>query len=107
MDTLGNTELGINALKRKLGYHLLLERWQNLTQVVWAYVEKPVVVLVKRVDQRKGSPITRDREKSRKIIGETIKRDLDFNDLNVNIVYDKILQYRLIHIIDFTKWDKN
>ena len=33
-----------------------------------------------------GSLIVRDRSRPRKSIGETIKRDLDINGLNVNII---------------------
>ena len=40
-----------------------------------------------------GNLITRDRKihKKKKTIRETIKRYLNFNGLNVNIIYDKIL----------------
>ena len=38
-----------------------------------------------------GSPITRGKGRHRKIICGTIKKDLDVNDLNVNIIYNKIL----------------
>ena len=42
----------------------------------WHLWKRPVEVLVRRTDQMEGSPIARDKERSRKIIGETIKRDL-------------------------------
>ena len=38
-----------------------------------------------------NSPIARGRERPKKIMGGTIKRYLDFNGLNVNMIYDKIL----------------
>ena len=38
-----------------------------------------------------GNPVTIDRGKPKKIIGKTIKRYLDANSLNINIIYDKIL----------------
>ena len=47
-----------------------------------------------------GSPIVRDRGRPRKTIGETIKSDLDVNGLNINIVYDRTLRCRLIHVAD-------
>ena len=34
-----------------------------------------------------GSPITRHRKKPRKIIDETIKKDLNFNGLTIDIIY--------------------
>ena len=37
----------------------------------------------------KGSSIARGRERPRKIVGETIKRDFDVNSLNINMIYDK------------------
>ena len=38
-----------------------------------------------------SSPIIRDRGRPTNTIGETIKRDLDFNNLNVDMVYNTIL----------------
>ena len=39
----------------------------------------------------KGNLIVRDEKKYRTIIDEIIKRDLNFNSSNVNMIYDKIL----------------
>ena len=47
-----------------------------------------------------GSPIAKGSGGPRKIIYETIKRDLYFNGLNVNIIYKRILWRRLNHIAD-------
>ena len=45
---------------------------------------------MRRVDQIEGSPIVRGRERSKKkFIGKIIKRDLDFNSLNINPIYDR------------------
>ena len=52
---------------------------------------RPIEASVKRVDQIDGSSIARRRERPRKNIDKIIKRDLDFNDLNVNIIHDRIL----------------
>ena len=49
-----------------------------------------------------GSSIVRGRKRPKKIIGETIKWDLDLNGLNMNIIYDKILSCFLIYIADPT-----
>ena len=38
-----------------------------------------------------NSQIAKGRGRFRKTVGETIKRDLDFNGLNVNIIYDRTL----------------
>ena len=51
---------------------------------------RPKETAVRKVDQMEGSPIARGKEKPRKIIYETIKRDLDINGLNINMIYDRI-----------------
>ena len=38
-----------------------------------------------------GSIVTRDRVRPKKIIGETVKRDLYVNCLNMNMIYDRAL----------------
>ena len=51
-----------------------------------------------------SSPITRDRrrpkknKKKKKLLGKTIKKDLDLHGWIVDMVYDKILQCCIIHI---------
>ena len=66
---------------------------------VWRrLVEAPI----RKVNQMEGSLIARDRGRTRKTTCETIKRDLDFNSLNVNMIYDKTLWHRLIHITNST-----
>ena len=47
-------------------------------------VEAPI----KRVDLVEDSSIDGYRWRPRKIIGETIKRDKEFNGLNVNMIHD-------------------
>ena len=37
------------------------------------------------------SPIARDRRRLRKTIGKIVKGDLDFNGLNINIIYNRTL----------------
>lgn len=63
-------------------YHL---RWFGYVQ------RKSVEVPVKRVDQIKGNTATKGRSRSRKIIGEIVKKDLYINGLNTNMIYDKVL----------------
>ena len=52
---------------------------------------RPIEVPVRRVDKMDGSPITKGRGKSRKTINETIKRVLNFNGLNIIMIYDRTL----------------
>ena len=49
-----------------------------------------------------GSSIARGNGRSRKTIGETIKRDIGVNGLNVNMICDRTLWQRLIHVVDPT-----
>ena len=50
----------------------------------------------------KGSPVARGRGRLGKAIGETIKRDLNVNGLNINMIYDRTLWCLLIHVADPT-----
>ncbi|KAF1865663.1 hypothetical protein Lal_00005040 [Lupinus albus] len=44
------------------------------------------------------SPIRKGNEKPRKTIGETIKKDLEINVLPMNMIYDRALWHRSIHV---------
>lgn len=48
------------------------------------------------------SPIANVRGRPRTTIGEIIERDLDYNGLNVNMIYDRKLWHRLIDIAGST-----
>jgi hypothetical protein len=48
------------------------------------------------------SQITRGRERPRKTIRETIRKDLEINKLDPNIVYNRTLWRNLIHVADRT-----
>jgi hypothetical protein len=47
--------------------------------------------LVMRVDQKKSTQIIRNRGRPRKTIIETIKKDLEFNELNKYMAYGRAL----------------
>ena len=59
----------------------------------------PVETPARRVDHMEDSPIARGRGRPRKAKGKTIKKDLYFNGLTIDMVYDKIL-CRLIYVAD-------
>jgi hypothetical protein len=63
------------------------------TRIRWfGHVERrPVDFEVRRVDKMEGSQITRGRGRRRKTIKETIKKDLEINELDKNMVYDRTL----------------
>jgi len=48
------------------------------------------------------TPITRGRGRPRNTIRETIKKDLEINYLDQNMVYDRTLSRNLIHVADPT-----
>jgi len=45
--------------------------------------------IVRRIDQMEGSQITRGRGRPRKTIRETIKKDLEINGLEKDMVFDR------------------
>ena len=61
--------------------------------------KKFIEMFIKRITM-KNSLIVRDKVRSRKIIGKIIKWDLNFNSLTINIIYDKIICFKIIYIID-------
>jgi hypothetical protein len=48
-------------------------------------------LVIRRVDAMEDSQITRGRGRPRKTIRETIRKDLEINDLDQNMVYDRTL----------------
>ena len=71
-------------------------------RVMWfGHVErKPIDFVVRRVDQMEDGQITRGRGRPRKTITETIRKDLEINNLDQNMVYDRTLWRNLIHVAD-------
>jgi len=47
-----------------------------------------------------GSQIIRGQGRPRKTLRETLKKDLEINELDRNMVYDRTLWCRLIHVAD-------
>lgn len=45
-------------------------------------------------------------KKSRKVIREVIKKDLELNNLDKHMILDRTLWRKLIHVADPTQWDK-
>ena len=63
---------------------------------------RPVDAVVRRVYQMEESHVKRDRGRPRKTIRETIRKDLEVNELDPNLVYDRTLWRNLIHVADPT-----
>ena len=72
------------SIRKKIGVVLILEKMLKSYFRWFGHVwRKLVKALVRRVDQMEGSLIARDRGRSKKTIYETIKKDLDVNNLNM------------------------
>jgi len=58
----------------------------------FVHVERrPVDVVVRRVDQMEENYVKRGRGRLRKTIRETIRNDLEVNELDPNLIYDRTL----------------
>jgi len=72
------------------------------TRLWWfGHIKRRLVDFVVRIaDQMEGSQITRGRP--RKTIREAIWKDLEINELEKDMVFDRTLRCRLIHVTDPT-----
>jgi len=70
--------------------------------MVWHVERRPVDAVVRRVDQMEESHVKTGRGRPKKTIRETIRKDLEANELDPNLVYDKTLWRNLIHVADPT-----
>jgi len=88
--------------------HLFCAAKSVFNRLRWfGHVERrPVDAVVKRVDQMEESQVKRGRGRPRKTIRETIRKDLEVNELDSNMVYDRPLWLNLIHVADPTWWEK-
>ena len=75
--------MGVAPIVEKLVENRL--RW-------FGHVERrPVDAVVRRVNQMEESQIKRGRGRPKKTIRETIRKDLEFNELDPNMVFDRTL----------------
>jgi len=88
-------------IRERVGVAPIVEKMVD-TRLRWIrHVERtPVDFVVRRVDQIEDSQITRGRP--RKTIRETIKKDLEINELDQNMVYDRTLWCNVIPLADPT-----
>jgi len=78
------------------------------TRLGWfGHVERRTMdSVVRRVDQMEKSQITRGRGRPRKTIRETIRKDLEMNELEKDMVFDRTPWRCWIHVANPTYWDK-
>ena len=86
--------MGVAPIVEKLVENRL--RWFGLVE------RRPVDAVIRRVDQTEESLVKRCRVRPRKTIRETIRKDLEVNELDPNLVYDRTLWRNLIHVADPT-----
>jgi hypothetical protein len=83
-DTIRERErVGVAPIVEKLVENRL--RW-------FGHIERrPVDAVVRRIDQMEESHVKRGRGRPKKTIRETIRKDLEVNELNPNMVFDRTL----------------
>ena len=87
----------------RVGVAPIVEKLVENRLTWFGHVERrPLDAVVRRVDQMEESRDKRGRGRPRKTIRETIRKDLEVNELDPNLVYDRILWRNLIHVADPT-----
>jgi hypothetical protein len=67
------------------------------------HVERRLVdAVVRRVDQMEESQVKKGRGRPGKIIRKTIRKDLEVNELDPNLIYNRTLWRNLIHVAGLT-----
>lgn len=73
----------------------------NPTQVVWTCRENICTLcVVRRIDHTEGRQITRGRGRPRITNRETIWKDLEINELDGDMIYDRTLSCHLINVAE-------
>jgi len=95
--------LGMTPLEREWGVEPIVEKLVENRLRWFGHVERrPVDAVVRRVDQMEESHVRRGRGRPRITIRETIRKDLEVNELDPNLVYVRTLRCYLIHLADPT-----
>ncbi|KAL5176375.1 LINE-1 retrotransposable element ORF2 protein [Glycine soja] len=91
------------AIRERVGVAPIVEKIVENRLRWFGHVERrPVDSVVRRVDQMERRQTIRGRGRPKKTIREVIKKDLELNDLDRNIVLDRTLWQKLIHVADPT-----
>ena len=91
------------CIREKVGVAPIVEKMVESRLRWFGHVRRrPEEAPVRRVDQMPSSLVIRGRGRPKRTIDETIRRDLKFNDLNENMVFDRTLWRRMIHVADPT-----
>jgi len=80
------------TIRERVGVALIVEKLVENRLRWFGHLERwPVDAVVRRVDQMEESQVKRGRWQPRKTNRETIRNDLEVNELDPNILYDRTL----------------
>jgi len=92
-----------DTIRERVGVAPIIEKLVENWLRWFGHVERrPVDIVVRRVDQMEESHVKRGRGRPKKTIRETIMKDLEVNEFDSNLVYDRTLWHNLIHVADPT-----
>jgi hypothetical protein len=92
-----------DTIRERVGVAPIVEKLVKNRLRWFVHVERrPVDAVVRRVDQMEESQVKRGRGRPRKTIRETIRKNLEVNELDPNVVYDRTLWCNLMHVADPT-----
>jgi len=92
-----------DTIRERVGVAPIVEKLVENRLRWFGHVERrPVDAVVRRVDQMEESQVKRGRGRPKKTIRETIRKDLEVNELDPNMVFDRTLWRHLIHIANPT-----
>jgi len=81
-----------DTIRGRVGVAPIVEKLVENRLKWFGHVERrPVDSVIRRVDQMEESQVKRGRGRPRKTINETIRKDLEVNELDPNMVYDRTL----------------
>ena len=88
-----------DTIRERVGVAPIVEKLVENRLRWFGHVERRLVdAVVRRVDQMEESQVKRGRGRPKK----TIRKDLEVNELNPNMVFDRTLWRHLIHVADPT-----
>jgi len=92
-----------DTIRERVGVATIVEKLvENILRWFGHVDRRPVDAVVRRVYQTEESHVKRSRERPKKTIRETIRKDLEVNELDSNLVYDRTLRRNLIPVTDPT-----
>jgi hypothetical protein len=92
-----------DTIRERVGVAPIVEKLVENRLRWFGHVERRLVdAVVRRVDQMEKSQVKRGRGRLRKTIRETVRKDLEVNELDPNMIYDRTLWHNLIHVADPT-----